>query len=272
MGFMAAIAAVGAAVSVGGLAMQYDANQDAQRAAQQQTFISQQQARAAAQFSQQEQGINIRGAELSVQGAERSQAINKEILGLERRVERQRFQAMNLDARRRSLEILRLQQRARSQALSVATAQGAGQGSGLQGAYGGISGQTGVNYLGVQQNLQIGRNIFGLNSQITDQRVGYSDLIADLARQQAALTTEKSNLLASYAQTQAGLQTQYSAAGGRLASAQGQAAIGGSLVGAGQSIFSFGSNIYNNMPGSTSPTNAFGGGYINNPASGQGIY
>lgn len=102
------------------------------------------------------------------------------IAGLEMKVNDQRKAAMEVDARRRQLEVVRNNQRARSMAQTTATNQGAQFGTGLQGAYGGISGQSETNLLGVNQNLEIGRNIFGLDTQISQQRIanaGYESQI-----------------------------------------------------------------------------------------------
>jgi len=94
-----------------------------------------------------------------------------DIAGLEGKVNDQRKQAMEVDARRRQLEVVRNNQKARAMSETTATNQGAQFGSGLQGAYGGIAGQSGTNLLGVNQNLEIGRNIFGLDTQISSDRV-----------------------------------------------------------------------------------------------------
>lgn len=81
-----------------------------------------------------------------------------------------RRRAAELDAKRRQLELVRNQQRARSLALSNATSQGASQGSGLQGGYGQIAGDTGVNLLGITQNQGLSNQIFDSNMQISQQR------------------------------------------------------------------------------------------------------
>jgi cell division protein FtsL len=96
------------------------------------------------------------------------------VAGLEAKVNDQRKAAMEVDARRRQLETVRNNQRARAMAETSATASGAQFGSGLQGAYGGIGGQSETNLLGVNQNLEIGRNIFGLDTQISQQRIAAS--------------------------------------------------------------------------------------------------
>lgn len=96
-------------------------------------------------------------------------------------LERQRKRQMELEAQRRNLEIIRNQQRARSVALSSSTNQGASGGSGLQGGYGQISGQAGTQLLATSQNLEIGRNMFNINQDISTARMAYADAGTDLA-------------------------------------------------------------------------------------------
>lgn len=108
-----------------------------------------------------------------------------DIAGLEGKVNDQRKMAMEVDARRRQLEVVRNNQKARAMSETTATNQGAAFGSGLQGAYGGIGGQSGTNFLGVNQNLEIGRNIFGLDTQISQDRVAAAGYQGDQASGQA---------------------------------------------------------------------------------------
>jgi hypothetical protein len=103
----------------------------------------------------------------------------KQQIQLQKQVEAQRRQAMELDASRKQRENIRQVQRARSVALTNATSQGAAQGSGLQGGYGQIQGQGAWNALGISQNLQIGRNIFDLNAQISDSKIRMADAQRD---------------------------------------------------------------------------------------------
>lgn len=149
-------------------------------------------------------GMQAVGTGLSIFGGLKATGIAKEqaeasgrIAGFEKDIEKQRFQAMKLTAHRQQMEVVRNAQRARSLALNNATNQGAQSGSGLQGGYGQIAGSAGTNLLGINQNLEIGTNIFGLNQQISDQKM----LLARL--------------------------------GGDMASAQGMASLGGSLMKAG---------------------------------------
>lgn len=88
----------------------------------------------------------------------------------ELQIEAQKYKAMELDAKRRNMEAIRINQRQRAAGLVAATSQGAGGGSGLQGGYGSASGALGTSLVNVFQNLEIGRTIFGINAQITNER------------------------------------------------------------------------------------------------------
>lgn len=110
----------------------------------------------------------------------------------EQQIESQKQRVMELDANRRSIENVREAQRAR--AIALATGVGKGQsgmglGSGVEGAFGGIAGQAGWNSENISNKLEIGRNVFGINSMISGYKVqmanaqkdigdaqGYSDL------------------------------------------------------------------------------------------------
>jgi hypothetical protein len=83
----------------------------------------------------------------------------------QQQAEDSRRKSMDLDAARRRREVVRQAQVARATALSNATAQGAGSGSGLQGGFGAVSGQAGVNTLGITQNQELGGAIFDANAR-----------------------------------------------------------------------------------------------------------
>jgi hypothetical protein len=76
-----------------------------------------------------------------------------------------RKKQMELDALRRRREAVREAIAARSLALSNATAQGAGEGSGLLGGYAQIAGQAGRNILATNQNVELGGQIYDANSR-----------------------------------------------------------------------------------------------------------
>lgn len=112
---------------------------------------------------------------------------NSRVSGLEQQINGQRHQQMVLDTSRQQLQIIRNTQLARSMAINSASGQGVsamGSGSsGLMGGLGQISGDSGRNIEGINQNLQIGNNIFGFNDQISQQK----QLLAQLGGQMAVL-------------------------------------------------------------------------------------
>lgn len=115
-------------------------------------------------------GMSIFGGSGQAEAAKQAAAAKQRIAGLEMQQDAVRRQAMELSANRQQMEVLRNAQRARSLALNNATSQGAQFGSGLQGGYGQISGAAGWNNLGITQNLNLGEQMFDLNSQINQQK------------------------------------------------------------------------------------------------------
>lgn len=115
--------------------------------------------------------LSALGTATSTYSAVKQAEATKQQIGIQQQIEAQRKQQMELQAHRQQLETVRQMQRARSQALTSATNQGAIFGSGLQGGYGQIGGATATNQLGISQNLEIGRNIFGLNQQLSQSRI-----------------------------------------------------------------------------------------------------
>jgi hypothetical protein len=133
-------------------------------------------------------GLGVAGLGMKLFGANQSFGASKEVyaaqqqqIALEQRQEALRRQAMELDARRKTMEEFRAAQRARSLALTNAAGKGAQFGSGLAGGYGQISGQSGVNLLGIAQNLGLGRENFGLSAMISQSRIAESRAKSSLA-------------------------------------------------------------------------------------------
>lgn len=119
-------------------------------------------------------GLAAGGAALSYSASKDTAAAQQGIAQQEMKADKQRQQAMELDAQRRMRENVRNMQRAHSTALSNATSQNAQFGSGLPGGYGQISGYGGTEQLGISQNLQIGENLFGINQQINMYKMAIS--------------------------------------------------------------------------------------------------
>ena len=86
----------------------------------------------------------------------------------QRRADVVRRRAMEFDAMRRRREIIRQGQIARSMALAAAVNQGAEQGTGLMGGYGQIAGRVNTNLQGVQGNLELGREMFDINADMSN--------------------------------------------------------------------------------------------------------
>jgi hypothetical protein len=114
------------------------------------------------------------GSYESYEGAKQEATASQAITGLQQQQNQVRQQQMDLTAQRSQMETLRNNQRARSMALNSATSQGAQFGSGLSGGYGQISGQTGTNLLNTSQNEALGTQMFGLDAQISQQKIAQS--------------------------------------------------------------------------------------------------
>lgn len=132
-------------------------------------------------------GIQAFGGYSAARKAKEAYGIQSQITGLESQVNQQRQTAMELSARRQSMEIFRNNQRARSLALNNATNQGAsyGNSSGLPGGLAQVQDQSTVNLSGVNQNLEIGRNIFGLDDQISKQKLALSGVQSQMMTDQS---------------------------------------------------------------------------------------
>ena len=129
-------------------------------------------------------GLSLFGGMGASHDAEQAAQIQGQIAGLEGNVNEQRRSAMQLDSRRKSLEQIRLAQRTSAQATAAATNQGAQFGSGLQGGLAQIEGQGAFNLAGINQNLEIGQNIFDINSQISGQKMALSKVQTSMATNQ----------------------------------------------------------------------------------------
>lgn len=277
---MAALSSFGLAASLGSMAFgalnMYEGKQQQKagydlmqqgsaiqaQAAQQQAGISKEQAAASVTFAGRERDINQTAVDQSLAASAASRNIQLSTIAQEQAVQESNRQAMELGARRQSLEIIRQQQRGRALALTANVAQG-GSGavngsSALQGAYGQIGGQTGVNMLGVSQNLQIGRDIFTANQNISNNRIDSANLEYLYAQQQAANQTAKSNLTYDYAVSNAAFQTRLADTQTLMSQGTGLVNRGQGMVGLGQSQSQFGSSFFQAGPSLFSMGQSFG--------------
>lgn len=155
-------------------------------------------------------GMQIFGGMKASDEAHKQAQISQQNFQLETQVNAQRKQAMELSANRQQLENYRNTRRASSAGLAASVSQGAQMGSGTAGAQGQITAQGAWYDQGIAQNLSIGRNIFGLNDQISANKVQMSQSQSAQATDQgwatfgSGLTKNAGTLsnLASYGQTQ----------------------------------------------------------------------
>lgn len=129
-------------------------------------------------------GMQIFGGIGASEQAEKANQVQQQIAGVEKQVNGQRRDAMELSARRQQMEVFRNNQRQRAMATNAAVNQGAQFGSGLQGGLAQVQDQSMYNSLGISQNLEIGRNIFGFNDQITDYKSQLSSIQTQMGQDQ----------------------------------------------------------------------------------------
>lgn len=116
-------------------------------------------------------GLSLFGSYSKSQAAKQYQEAQQRKIQIEQQINEQRRQAMELDANRKQLEVVRNTQRVRSAGLQAATNQGAQFSSGYSGGQAQASAQGAWNLLGINQNLQIGRNVFALNNQLSQTEI-----------------------------------------------------------------------------------------------------
>lgn len=131
-------------------------------------------------------GLSIAGSMKSSAAAKQQSQYSMDIAQQEQKQDQLRAQAMEISAGRQQTEILRNNQRARALALSNATNQGAayGDSSGIKGGLAQIQGQTNFNLQGLSDNLTLGRQMFGLNANISQDRIGIAQAGWQLAQGQ----------------------------------------------------------------------------------------
>lgn len=126
-------------------------------------------------------GVSAVGSYESYEGAKKQTAAQNAITGFELQENQVRQTQMNLNTQRQQMEVLRNNQRARSMALNNATSEGAQFGSGLQGGYGQISGTSGTQELNLSQNQALGTQMFGLDAQISAQKIALANAGSQVA-------------------------------------------------------------------------------------------
>lgn len=111
------------------------------------------------------------GTFMSVSAAQASASANRDIAASQQQANQISLRAMEVESRRRQLETIRQGQIAKSQSTAVATAQNAQLGSGLQGGIAQVSGEQNFNLLGLNQNLDLGKEMASVNNRISQDRM-----------------------------------------------------------------------------------------------------
>lgn len=124
-------------------------------------------------------------ASASKEYAMKTSALARGIAGDEQRLNEQKRIAMELSGKRQVMEVFRNNQRLRAQATAAAVNQGAQFGTGLLGGLAQIEGQSQDNALAINQGLITGRNIFGINNDISDKKMQQAQLQAQYQTSQA---------------------------------------------------------------------------------------
>jgi hypothetical protein len=125
-------------------------------------------------------GLSLFGQMGARKAAKKDRALAQQISQQEILLERQRRQAMRLDASRKLIENIRNSQLARAVATNNSVNQNAQFGSGIAGGMAQISGRENWNALGIEQNLQIGENMFGINEKISGLKAQRSEAQSDM--------------------------------------------------------------------------------------------
>lgn len=157
-------------------------------------------------------GLQLFGGISSSQKAKQASQINQKIAVDEGRINEQKRQQMELEGRRSQMEVFRNAQRLRAQATAAATNQGATFGSGIAGGLAQVTDQASTNLVGIGQNLEIGRNIFDINADVSRQKQALSSVSSDMATD-AALGS-LGGALVKYGPTIGGLAKDYTAGWG----------------------------------------------------------
>lgn len=133
-------------------------------------------------------GMRLFGGMGASEEAKKQAELSKQNFKYNQQLQENRHKAMLLASRRQQLEILRNSQRARAMGLNAAVSQGAQFGSGIQGGYGQVAGQTNTNLLGNFQSLELGQESYGLNRKISANNMLISESQSRMSQDQGIMS------------------------------------------------------------------------------------
>lgn len=248
---MAAISTIIGAVGLGiaGFgAYQNYSNQS--RASEAQSQAAQKQAEIAAI---QAKNVDVQEQQLDLQSSQQllQNQTQRDVIGLQKQSDAIRMQAAEMDATRRRREAVRADIVSRANSLTAATNQGAASpgSTAVAQSAANITGQSNTNILGITQNLDAGKSLYDINTQISDRYLAAS-------RQNDTFVGQSKDL-----QKQVlGNQRQIYQLGGEANLLNSQAAQFQSNAAIGQGLTSIGSALFNNYDKINSMTQFFTGG------------
>lgn len=129
-------------------------------------------------------GMSLFGGASAASDAKQAAQIQSNIAGSEQELEGQRYEAMQLSAKRQSLETLRNNQKLRANAVNTAVNQGAQFGSGLSGGLAEVQDQGAFALAGINKNLAFGENMFNINKDITNSKQQLAQVQGQMATDQ----------------------------------------------------------------------------------------
>lgn len=132
-------------------------------------------------------GETISGANEASSAARQEAAISGNIANIQIKENSVRQQAMELSAQRQKIEIARQVQLSQAKNLAAATNQGGQFGSGLSGGQAQATTAGAFQSTGINQNLMLGREMFGFDTQIDQQKIAMAGAQSDLATAQGKM-------------------------------------------------------------------------------------
>lgn len=130
-------------------------------------------------------GTSLFGGLSQAHTAHEQAQVSSQIYGLEGQENAVRQHAMEMSSQRSQLETLRTTQRARAMAINAGASQtGSLQGSGVQGGIAETESQGAWGLQGINNQLSFGRQMFGLDSQISLKRMQLANLGGNMATDQ----------------------------------------------------------------------------------------
>lgn len=130
-------------------------------------------------------GIQLFGGLGASKAAGQASQIQQNIIGDEEKENSLRQTAMEVSARRQSLEGFRRTQQLAASAKMNATGGGSQFGSGLAGGLGQVKAEGLFNDQGIKQKLGIGEGLFSLDNQIDQQKIALSGVQSSIATDQS---------------------------------------------------------------------------------------